>query len=82
MEQFKLKAEVVFNDTLNKLKLRMKYVNAPRIEPDVLYVLAKQASVHSVNQLINEHTTKSPSRFNIERHNYWVKVLHQLEKNF
>jgi len=76
------KSEMIFNDVLNKIKLRMKYVNAPKIEPDVLYVMAKQASVYTVNQLINEHTQKRPSQFNIERHNYWVKVLHELENNF
>ena len=81
MNEFKLKAEVVFESTLKQIRLD-GYKDAPVLPNEVLYVMAKQASIHVVNQLINEHTLKHPSRSNIERHNYWVKVLNQLKENF
>ena len=76
------KAEFIFTGTLKKIELHRKYTDAPIIDQHILYVMAKQAAVFTVNQLINEHTTRTPSRTNIERHNFFVKVLKELEENF
>lgn len=41
---------------------------------------AVQCSISLCNEFINEHTLKEPSRFNVERHNFWVDVLTELKQ--